>query len=488
VRSASLAAASLAVAAAVTVLPAWDKRVMSTGPAIYAQDYLAQPKTAGASALPLPDQLLFYRDGPSATVSVTQLGDQISLRVNGKTDASTNPVDMPTQLNLAHLPLLLHPDPRAVLVIGLGSGITAGAAARHPLERLDVVEIEPAVVEASRFFTRYNADVFKDPRLRLTIADGRNYLLTTKQRYDVIISEPSNPWIGGIASLFSVEYFELARSRLQPGGIMVQWLQAYSFSPPDFQMVVKTFGSVFPATSLWHSTRGDYLLLGRMKPAPIDLALLKARYEANPAVRRDLALAEVSDWPGVLGFFMLGETDAGRYAAGAEVNTDDRLPLEFSAPRALYLDTVFSNWSLMKRFKVAEFPDITPESRRALESAPVRHTIGMVYLSRGVLSEADTQFQRALALDPTYTPAQLGSAKVLVRTGQYSEALARAQQVLAREPRNVEALLVAGLASTGQATEAQAKTFFDRALALQPQSEIQRAVKKLAPSGIPPGR
>jgi spermidine synthase len=325
---------ALAVAAAAVFIPAWDQQLMSTGPAIYAKAYLEQSKTAGMSAALRTDELLSYRDGPSATVAVTRDGDQLSLRVNGKVDASTNPADMPTQLMLGHLPLLLHPDPRAVLVIGLGGGTTAGAVARHPAERLDVVEIEPAVIEASAFFTRENGDVLKDSRLRMTIADGGNYLLTTPERYDVIISEPSNPWIGGIASLFSVEFFELARQRLRPGGIMAQWVQAYSLPPVDYQMIVKTFGSVFPATSVWHITAGDYLLLGRMAPAPIDLALLAARYEANPALRRDLESIEVRAWPGVLGYFMLGEADAVRYSGGAPLNTDDRLPLEFSAPHA----------------------------------------------------------------------------------------------------------------------------------------------------------
>ena len=479
-----LGGAALAIAAAVAFIPAWDKQVMSTGPAIYARGYLEQSKTAGMSAALHTDQLLFYRDGPGATVSVTRDGDNIALRVNGKVDASTDPADMPTQLMLGHLPLLLHPDPRAVLVIGLGGGTTAGAVARHPIERLDVVEIEAAVIEASRFFTRENGDVLKDSRLRMAIADGRNYLLTTPERYDMIISEPSNPWIGGIASLFSIEFFELARPLLKPGGIMAQWVQAYNLHPEDFQMIVKTFGSVFPATSVWHVASADYLLLGLVEPAPVDLELLKARYRSNPALRLDLERIEIRDWPGVLGYLMLGEADARRYAGGAPLNTDDRLPLEFSAPRALYLDTVIPNWRLMKRFKVAELPDTRPESRDDVESAPARHAIGAVYLARGVLSEALAHFQRALELDPNYTPALLGSGKVSLRAGRHPEALALARQVLAREPRNVEALLVAGLASSGMNARAQAATFFDQALTLQPQSELQKAIAKLAPDGV----
>src|SRR5262249_55468454 len=154
---------------------------------------------------------------------------------------------------------------------GLGSGISAGSVARHPIERLDVVEIEPAVVEASRFFTQHNGNVLADRRVRLTIADGRNFLLTTPERYDVIASEPSNPWLSGVASLFSLEFFQLARERLRPGGFMLQWVHAYALLPEDLQMIVKTFRTVFPTTSVWNVAGGDFLLLGQTAPAPFDL-------------------------------------------------------------------------------------------------------------------------------------------------------------------------------------------------------------------------
>lgn len=254
---------------------------------------------------------------------MTRDPDITALRVNGKADASNSVTDIPTQIMLGHLPLLLHPDPRAVLVIGLGSGISAGSVARHPIERLDVVEIEPAVVEASRFFAQDNGNVLGDRRVRLTIADGRNFLLTTRERYDVIASEPSNPWLSGVASLFSREFFQFARQRLRPGGFMLQWVHAYALLPEDLQMIVKTFRTVFPATSVWKVATGDFLLLGQTAPAPFDLNLLKARYEANPALRGDLAKIGISRWAGVLGYFVLDEKDVVRYSDGALLNTDD---------------------------------------------------------------------------------------------------------------------------------------------------------------------
>lgn len=372
------AAATGLAGVGVLFLPIWDLRTISSGPAVYAKRYLA---VDGASAA---REVLFYRDGPSATVTVERAAGFLSLLVNGKVDASTAPADMPTQLMLGHLPLLLHPAPRTVLVIGLGSGITAGAVARHPVQHLDVVEIEPAVVEASRFFRAENGDVLSDPRVRVVVGDARSFLLTAPTRYDVITSEPSNPWIGGIASLFSLEFFQLARQHLQPGGIMLQWIHAYNLLPQDLRTVVETFRTVFPALSVWQVGPGDFLLLGRAEPAPIDLNVIKARYDTNPTVRQDLERMRMGGWAGILGYFVLGAGDAGRYASHADVNTDDRLSLEFSAPRALYLDTHAENARALRSFGTASLPEVTPGSLAELENADVRSWIGTTRASLGV--------------------------------------------------------------------------------------------------------
>lgn len=470
--------AALIAAIGLLFIPPWDQRVMSSGPAIYGKWYLEATQRTSLADILRTQQLLFYRDGLSGTVSVNQQGQHVFLRVNGKMDAGTA-VDMPTQLMSGHLPLLLHPAPRAVLVIGLGSGITAGAVTRHPIERLDIAEIEPAVVEASRFFVREHRDVLKDPRVRTVIADGRNFLLTTPDSYDVIISEPSNPWIGGLASLFSVEFFQLARQRLRPGGIMLQWLQGYNIFPEDLRMIVKTFRTVFPSTSIWNTIRGDFLFVGKAEPMPLDPHIVKARYHTNPGVWGDLERFGVSGWSGVLGYFMLGEADTARFSEGAGLNTDDRLPLEFSAPRALYMDTTDRNWQLMRSFKNAEFPDLTPNSRSELEQPEVRYWIGVGYLSRDALEDALIHFNRALQLDPEHTPSILGANAVYLRLGRPSMAMDLAQKLLAREPLNATALFQAGLASEALNKAAQAVTYLEQAIALQPQnSEFQTALRR----------
>jgi spermidine synthase len=377
-----LSAAALAAAGGLVFVPSWDPVIMSSGTAVYAQQYIKEAEQGFYDPLH-GAEVLYYRDGPSATVSVARDGDHVTLRVNGKVDASTGG-DLPTQILLGHLGLLMHPEPRSVLVIGLGSGMTAAAAAMHGVDRVDVVEIEPAVVEANRFFAHANGDVLKNPRVRVVIADARNFLVTTTERYDVIISEPSNPWISGVATLFTREFFALARQRLRSGGLMIQWVHTYSLLPEDLRMLVTTFRSAFPATSIWEPIRQDLLLAGRPESLPIDLNTLKTRYETNEAIRSDLERIGVQGWSGPLGYFSLGEADTARYTDGGKLNTDDRLPLEFSAPRALYLDAGAAAVRQIASFRSADLPEVTPSSGAELESPEVRAWIGMVLANRGV--------------------------------------------------------------------------------------------------------
>jgi spermidine synthase len=447
-RWALASAALVAAAAGVVFLPAWNPRVMSSGAAIYAMEYFPDLGAGGIAQALDRREIVYYRDGPSATVAVTRSGEALSLRVNGKVDASSDPADMPTQLMLGHLPLSLHRDPREVLVIGLGSGITAGAAARYPAVRLDVVEIEPAVVEASDLFRRENRDVLRDPRVRLVVADARNWLLTTETRYDVIISEPSNPWIGGVAALFSREFFELARRRLREDGLMVQWVHGHGLAPADFAMIVATFRSVFPATSLWQVTQADYLMVGRHASTPLDLAPLKARWAALPGLREDLRRIGVDAWPGVLGFFLLDDADVGRLPAPARLNTDDWLGLEFSAPHGVLLDTVALNYWMLQRVRTAPLPALTPADAAELETAPALHAIGLVPFGQRRWSDSLVWFRRAMDRDPTYTPATIKAAEVLLHLGRAPEAVALAQTVLDRDPKNPEALSIVQVGKT----------------------------------------
>jgi len=333
---------------------------------------------------------------------------------------------------------------------------------------VDVLEIEPAVIEASRFFTDLHGDVLRDSRVHALIGDGRNFLMASPRRYDVIISEPSNPWMSGLAALYSREFFLLARERLRPGGIMLQWVQSYNLAPEHLKMVVATFREAFPATSIWEPTPGDFLLLGRVDRVPLDARRLRERWETEPRVRADFERLGMGGWAGLLGLFVLGEEDAARLAAGARLNTDDRLPLEFGAPRALYLETSLPNRAMVASFRSADLPALTPESAPLIDQRGNRYWVGVGCLRRGDPAAALAHFERVLQLDPTHTPAAIAAATAALQLGRPAPALDFAQRALARPPAPPAALFLAGVSAWWLGRGEEAGSYLERASALEP--------------------
>ncbi len=239
-------------------------------------------------------QILYHKEGIAATVTVRKQGSELFLQANGKTEASTGP-DMRTQKLLAHVPMMLHPDPKSVIVIGLASGVTVGSAATYPVERIDCVEIAPAMVEVARtFFADANGHVLDDPRVSVILEDGRNHIAFTDRTYDVIISEPPNPWISGVSNLFTREFFELSKARTNPGGVVGVWFQAYNMSPDEFRMIARTFADVFEHASLWELDPSvDYMFVGTVGGAPTAEYATAAARLADPAIGGDLASVRV---------------------------------------------------------------------------------------------------------------------------------------------------------------------------------------------------
>jgi spermidine synthase len=466
-------AGSVAVAGALLFIAPWDQRVLIAGPAVYASQYIAAAADGGLSRALRQQGLVFYRDGLSGTVAVQRIGENIFLRVNGKVDASSTG-DVPTQLMAGHLPMLAHPNPKRVLVIGLGSGVTVAAVARYPVERIDVVEIEPAIVEASAFFSELNRSVLADPRVRLTIGDARNFLLTTRERYDVIVSEPSNPWISGLASLFTIEFFDLARAHLRPGGTMSQWIHVYRLLPDDIRLVVRTFRTVFPATSMWQPVRSDILLLGRTgpgdrsPPGSLDIGAVRAHFESSAGVRADLARSGIGGWPGLFGFFALSEADAARFADGAGLHTDDRLQLEFTAPRAMYLDTRDANVAELKRYRIEKSPEMSGAAPADIGTAEARYWIGQALIRRRDFVGAAAEYEHALEKNPGHALSLVALSGVRSELGRPVEALALARRVLVRHPGDAGAMLAAGIALARLGRRGEALDVLERGAALDP--------------------
>ena len=309
----------LAVAVWTSKSPGWDREWLAAGAYLYSRFV---PPGLDRRAVLTAGTLLYYREGASGTVSVKALTGVRSLSIDGKVDASTGR-DMLTQKMLAHLPLLLHPDPRQVGIVGLGSGVTLAAALVHPIASVDVVEISPEVIEASTHFAEVNRRALEDVRTHLVRGDGRTHLSFTSRRYDVVVSEPSNPWMAGVAALFTQDFFRTVRGRLAPGGIFCQWAHTYDVSDTDSQSIVATFRSVFPDGMMWLAGDGDLLLVGSTAPLEPRLESISTAWQ-QPGVAEDLRSVGMQEPFALLSLFAGGPREMSKYGAGAVVQTDDR--------------------------------------------------------------------------------------------------------------------------------------------------------------------
>ena len=284
------------------------------------------------------ERLLFYREGRVATVTVLETGERGALRrallINGKTDATTGSgEDMAQQVLVGQVPLLLAPNAKRVCVVGYGSGVTTHAVLTHPIERALTLELEGAVIEAAPFFEAAAHHPLADPRSRLVVEDAGTYLRSTKENFDVIISEPSNPWIAGVGNLFTKEFYEEARRRLNPGGVFCQWIQTYSVSPATLSTVFRTVATTFPHGQLFYvESSGDLIILA---VPDRELLLDRARMEAvfqRPGVAADFARIGVHSVDDVLGAYRGRLDRLAREAGPGPINTDDNSWLEHEAP------------------------------------------------------------------------------------------------------------------------------------------------------------
>jgi spermidine synthase len=349
-------------------------------------------------------------------VAVHEVGGYRVLMINGKTDASNGPGDMQTQLLLAHLPLMAH-EAKRVAVVGWGSGVTAGAVLTYPVERVDAFEIEPAVVEGSAHFDEVSGEPLEDPRLQMIVGDARALLRRSPEKYDVIISEPSNPWITGIANLFTQEYFRILESRLSPDGVVCQWFHLYGMSEEAIRSLVGTFGSVFPERLLFTLSSGrDVLLLGSRRPIRFPL----------PAMRRVFEDPDRSEVLGSIGLhypfdllveLTLDTSGCEEFSRGAPLNTDDNMRLELSAPRTLYIDRIEEIGQAFARHPV-----------NVVDHVSGYHSAGEVTLEQaaslftaGKSEAALVACEQAIALEPTFAAYKL-RGQILQGLGRTDEA------------------------------------------------------------------
>jgi spermidine synthase len=281
-------------------------------------------------------RLLAYEEGPTATVSVGEADGVKFMSVNGRTNASDKE-DMPTQIMVGQLPLLIASRAEKNLMIGYASGVSVGAMLASDIPSLECVELEPATVKLSRFFGHANNKPLTDKRLQLINDDARAYLRVSPARYDVIVSEPSHPWVPGVANLFTRDFFEIGRQRLADDGVFTQWVQIYQLSPDSLRSVLATFHSVFPHVLMFRvggANEGkDLILLGSNRP--LNLSRLDERLK-NPRHAAELARVKMDTRAAVEAWYICDEKILGPAVSGAPLNTDDNMLIEHRAPREAF--------------------------------------------------------------------------------------------------------------------------------------------------------
>jgi spermidine synthase len=330
-------------------------------------------------------EMLYVGEGLNSSVAVSRFSSGVLNYHNaGKVQASSEPQDMRLQRMLGHLTTLVPDGPRSVLVIGCGAGVTAGAVSIDPkVERVTIAEIEPLVPQVvSTYFGTQNFNVIRNPKVRVTVDDGRHYLLTTKEKFDAITSDPLDPWVKGAAALYTREFFEAAKQHLNPGGVITIFVQLYSSSPEAVKSEVATFFEAFPNGVIWgntHQGKGyDMVLLGQVGPTRINLDELEARlrqpeYLAVAQSLREIGITSAVD---LFSTYAARASDLREWLRDAAINHDRDLRLEYLAGLGVnqfHSDRIYADMLRYRRFPEDLF--VGSEARKqslreAIEHAP----------------------------------------------------------------------------------------------------------------------
>ncbi|MEI7850849.1 MAG: fused MFS/spermidine synthase [Kiritimatiellales bacterium] len=483
--------ALIAVIALVAFLnpPAWNKSMLSAGAFFAPLNFIQNGKNTFRQQV-VAGRLLHYKEGLSSTVSVhINDNEQRLFCVDGKAEADQSPRGMVVQRMIGHLPMLFHPDARKVINIGLGAGVSFGALSCHPVDHLEVVEIEPAVKVAAMIWSDLNHAVMHNPKALITINDGRNHLLCTTNTYDVITSDPFEPVVGGSANLFTVNHFTAARNRLQSDGIMCQWIPMYEMSPDDYLTIVRSFVSVFPKTALFY-TGGDTLLLGFKGDMKLDAEVLRRNYNV-PEVRQSLSEIGFTSPEMILGMFVADLSQRPDFAGSGKLNTDDRPCIEYSAPKSALHYTADENQTALLHVFTA-IPDVwlneldeRTATRLKAEHEAVRLTLeASVLRAQGKNGESFELLSKAHEISPD-NPVVKNEMVIMLNTsaqtfqndGRLEDAAKQFQIALQLDPTDFWSLYnLVGLGMRA-GNPAFAKQVLDRAMAAYPGSPLMLGLK-----------
>jgi spermidine synthase len=329
-------AGALAGAVVLTGVLAWTVAEVPWQAIAYGRRVTPILRGLGLSAEAQP---LFVGEGINSSVVITDRGGQRFFYVSGKSEASTGILDMRLQRLMGHLPALVHPAPRSVLVVGFGAGVTAGSFVPYSeVQSITICELEPIIPPASdQYFGKENNHVLRDGRTRVVYDDARHYILTAPDKFDVITTDPIHPWVKGTSTLYSKEYYELVKSHLNPGGVVAQWLPLYESDLETVKTELATFFSVFPNGTVWSNYLNgdgyDLVLLAQLDPHPIDINALQRRLQqpAYAAVAASLTEARFNSAADLLATYAGQASDLQPMLAGVQVSNDLNLRLQYLA-------------------------------------------------------------------------------------------------------------------------------------------------------------
>ena len=439
--------------------PVWSSEVLGSFSNNQLFQYVDTDGQVRAATDDFQGEVSYFKEGRGATVAVIEQAGYHSLSINGKVVATDDRSDLRTEYMLGHVPVLMHPDPQTALVVGMGAGVTLGSVVAHEdLKQIALAEIEPAVLGAAPQFARSNGSPLEDPRLDVYLEDGRNFLKTTDRTFDVITADPIHPWTRGSGYLYTEEYYRLAADRLNPGGVMCQWLPLPDLTPADFKSVVATFAKVFPYTMLFHSTAA--VLIGSMEPFEVDFENLSTRLN-QPRVKQGLSTVGLEDPLVFLSELALDDTGVRLFSDGSIINTDDNLYLEYSSPLAVgentntenILGEIYGIGSAASPVAGDEAWQRSLEQLQDLKGATIEIERAFRANIPGAANPAEDRLRLITQQHPEYAPARFLLADHLMlrsdrllRTGRFQAAAQTAKQAVDLMPDNAEARLILGMA------------------------------------------
>jgi len=435
-----------------------------------------------------PETLIYMDEGLTTTVAVFNDDDDIfgikrkSLILNGVNMSASHMDSRKYMTLLSYLPLLLIENPKDVLVICFGTGLTSGAAGIYPgIDSVDAVDISPGVFRSGKHFSDVNFDAVNNPKIHKIVQDGRNHLLTTSKTYDVITSEPPPPTNAGVVNLYTKEYYEIAKKALKPGGIVSQWIPLHSQTETHIYEHFRTFLESFPYVMTWYPAKHEMVLIGSNDPIDIDFNKIEKRLN-HPVTNQVLRKIGFENPFALLGSIWFLRGDLENMALENRLITDNNPTLEFflSSPEAISRESIYGFLKNRASFdrvypKVKNLASADKErfksfwdQRLNAEYAGDVFELGVNYINQGNLRGAIEKFKEAVKLDPDFALAHFFLGNALTTSGDLKKAETHFRDAIRLQPDYAVAYNELGNNQVAQGNLEDALVQYEKAIELKP--------------------